>query len=179
MTKRKVPGVDSRKTKPIAVQTIESMLARTEEDGECLVWTGYIGNNVPQVSHGGKVVAVRRLLLELHGRVLKPGDHASPSCCNPSCVNPEHIVQRTAAQHSKVMHKAPRNQLTRGSKIATFARATRSKLDIDKARAIRSSDESGPVLAERYGVNKSVIARIRNNIAWKDYSSPFAGLGAR
>lgn len=179
MTKRKVPGVDSRKTKPIAVQTVETLLSKTMEEGECMVWTGYIGNYVPQISHAGKVVAVRRLLLELGGRTVKATEYAIASCGNTSCVNPDHIILRTASQHGKAMTKFARNEHARSAKLSTIARATRAKLDIDQARAIRSSDETGPVLAERYGVNRSVIARIRRNVVWKDYSSPFVGLGAR
>jgi len=180
MTARKVPGVDSRKTKPKQVQTLESLLARTVEEGECLLWDGYIGNGVPQVSHGGKVVSVRRLILELSGKDVGPTDYASPKCRNAACVCQEHIVHRTNAQHASAMAKAPtRNHDLRAAKLAAVARKGDTKINIEQAREIRCSDESGPILAERYGIGKGLIARIRRGEAWREFSNPFAGLGAR
>ena len=38
------------------------------------------------------------------------------------------------------------------------------------------STESGPALADRYGVNRSLINRIKRGDAWKDYTNPFGGL---
>ena len=65
----------------------------------------------------------------------------------------------------------------RAAKIASTRRANiNKKLDMDKAREIRMSTESGPVLAARYGVNKSLINGIKRGTAWKDYSNPFAAL---
>ena len=51
-------------------------------------------------------------------------------------------------------------------------------LTIEQAREIRMSDESGPVLALRYGVDKSLINGIKAGRNWKEYSNtnPFAGL---
>lgn len=179
-TPRKVPGIDSRKTKPKQVQTTETLLARTVEEGECLLWQGYIGMNVPQVSHGGKVVPVRRLLLELAGKNPMPGGYASTSCGNQSCVNPEHITNRNRHQHAVAMTQAPRNELLRRAKLAEFKRVTVAKITLDEAREIRSSDEVNWVLADRYGIDKSQVARIKNGTAWREFhQSPFAGLGSR
>ena len=47
---------------------------------------------------------------------------------------------------------------------------------MEQVREIRLSEDSGPVLAERYGVNRSLIGGIRRGTAWRDYSNPFAGL---
>lgn len=178
-TPRKVPGVDSRKTKPKQVQTIETMLARTTEEGECRLWNGYIGNGVPQVSHKGKVVAVRRLMLDLQGRELKPGEHAVPRCKNPECVHPDHILVRNASQHSKAMLAVPRNEPLRAARCAEHKRKNGAKINMEIAREIRASDEAGHVLGARFGIDKSMVARIRNGDSWREFSSPFAGLGAR
>ncbi len=167
-----------RRTRGVAVQTMETLLARTVEVGECREWQGYVGNGVPQVSHQGKVVAVRRLMLELQGRTLRPGDHAGCSCGNSLCV--QHIVQRTHAQHARAMSKSPaRSELARAAKLAQHARAHRAKITMEIAREIRCSPDSGPVLAARYGIDKGLVSRIRRNEAWREFSSPFAGLGSR
>jgi hypothetical protein len=180
MTKRKVPGVDSRKTKPKAVQTMETLLARTEEIGDCRQWLGYVGNKVPQVSHDGKVIAVRRLMLTLNGKELRTGDSAGVKCGHQWCVEPEHIAQRDKSQHARKMSKSPnRNEQKRAANVAAFKRANGAKITMEQAREIRASDESGHVLAGIYGIDKARIARIRRNEAWKEFSSPFSGLGAR
>jgi hypothetical protein len=49
---------------------------------------------------------------------------------------------------------------------------------MDQARTIRMSGESGPVLATRYGVNRSVINNIKLGRSWKDYKNPFSALMA-
>lgn len=51
---------------------------------------------------------------------------------------------------------------------------------MDKATEIRLRTEPAHVLAPIYGVDKSLIVRVRAGKAWRDLSSsPFAGLGAR
>jgi hypothetical protein len=43
----------------------------------------------------------------------------------------------------------------------------RSKLTEAAVRAIRSSSESGPILAQRYGVTASIIGKVRRGDIWK------------
>lgn len=179
MTARKVPGVDSRKNRPKQVQTMESLLARTTEEGDCLLWQGYVGNGVPQVSHGGKVVSVRRLMLEMMGRVVKPTDFTPARCGCRTCVEPSHIVQRTHQQHAIAMLKAPRNETVRVAKLQAYKRTHSAKLTLEQAREIRSSPETGAALARQYGVDKSLVSMIRLGKSWREMTSPFAGLGAR
>lgn len=167
-------------TRKLTTHTIDTLMARTTEVGDCMEWQGYSTNNVPQVFHDGKIYAVRRLILLLSGKVLKPGDHASCRCGNRLCVKPEHIVHRNRTQHASAMGKSPvRKELQRSAKLADFAREHRAKLTMEIAREIRCSSESGQVLADRFGVHRSLVSRIRRGQMWRDFSSPFAGLGAR
>lgn len=162
----------------ITYHTIESLMANTVEEGDCLLWQGYMASKaVPHVSHGGKIVAVRRLMLELRGRPLKRTDYVGCSCGNKSCISPAHTVQRTQAQHVAAMGRSPnRRRLARASKLAAYARANRAKLTIEQAREIRVSSETGPVLSAKYGVNKALINRIKRGETWREYSTPFSGL---
>ncbi len=64
----------------------------------------------------------------------------------------------------------------RSAKIAVAKRAQTGKITLDDARQIRTSDEPVKVLAERYGLSKDRIYRIRRGLAWREYSNPFAGL---
>jgi hypothetical protein len=66
-------------------------------------------------------------------------------------------------------------------KIAKMAatKRSRSKLDDQKVAEIRASSESAMALSAIYGVAAGYITSIRAGNLWKNYASPFAGLGAR
>ena len=51
-----------------------------------------------------------------------------------------------------------------------------AKLDEVKAQEIRNSEESGQVLADRYGVSRSWVNRIKRNEVWRMLSNPWKGL---
>jgi ribosome-binding protein aMBF1 (putative translation factor) len=162
-----------------AVHTVDSLLARTEEYGECQVWTGYSTNKTPQVDHNGKMVPVRRLLCELDG-VAITGQYFGVRCGTELCVCPEHIIQRSQKGHAKVMAKSAATRRAAKATDQYIARRNRpdTKLDVDKAREIRESLESGPVLAARFGVSRSLVNKIKRGEYWRDHSNPFAGLMA-
>lgn len=176
MTKRKDPSIGRRLT----VHTVETLLAKTEEVGDCREWTGYMGNNVPMANHEGRFLAVRRVMLMLSG---VPEERIGYACCkhgNQRCVNPDHIVNRSQSQHSKLHGKRPaRNEIVRLTKMQEYGRAHRAKLTIEQVRDIRSGTDSGSAAARRHGVSRQTVERIRLGVAWRDLASPFAGLGAR
>lgn len=164
-------------TRARAVHTVESLLARTEEVGECRVWTGYSCNKTPQVEHEGKIVSVRRLIVQLRGDPIK-GKFFGVKCHTELCVCPEHIIQRSAVSHARVMAKASAKHQASKSLAQVIARRKRTdiKMDMDKAREIRKSEESGQALAVRYGVSRSLINKVKRGVYWKDSANPFAGL---
>ena len=163
----------------ISVQTVDKLLARTEEVGECLEWQGYITNGVPQVSHAGRMIGVRRLMLMLQGIEIKNTMYASCSCGNPRCVKPEHIVRRTSQQHfAKMANMGAYNPAARIAK-STMKRRQRSRMTLEMVREIRSSDKPSQQLADELGFGRQTISRIRSGHSWKEIASPFAGLGAR
>lgn len=165
--------------KPMKEHTIDSLRARCEEEGHCWLWTGYFGNGVPMVYSKGRMRSVRLVLLELQGPVRRSAKYFAPTCGNAACVCPDHIAQRHPAEH---MAHMGRNVDSRGParriKLTAHARATKAKLTIEQAREIRMSTESGPVLAERYGVSRSIVNRIRRGEAWADQQNPFWRLAA-
>lgn len=163
-------------SKPRKVHTVQSLLERTVEVGECLEWQGYYGNFVPYVSHEGKMISVRRLLRLLDGQPAPTGYYAT-SCDNPKCVNPDHIMYRTEKRHMSRMARSNISTPTKAQKIRdAHIKGGRTALDESKAQEIRLSDEPGPVLAQRYGVSRSTIAKIRSGMAWRIFTSPFRGL---
>lgn len=133
------------------------------------------------VYHDGALIAVRKLVLQLHGVPIVGAYHGT-SCGNPLCVEHSHIVQRTPKQHHKHMGKLVSRSASNAARIAKITKTKRDggKITQDHAALIRLSDETGPVLAERYGVTKSLVNRIKAGKSWtKEFGNPFTGLGAR
>jgi hypothetical protein len=163
------------------VHTIESLQARTIEEGDCWQWQGYCGNKTPQVmcffNDKRKMYSVRRLMRELQTGRAQPDGHYTNSCGNHLCVNPAHVLYKTAKNHLRDMAKG-RTHTAVDSFKKRQARIDGglTKLDMKKAEEIRASNLKLRELAEEYKVNISMIKRIRTNKAWKPLSSPFAGL---
>lgn len=156
-------------------------MTKIVEVGECWEWQGYSANSTPQVMHypGGvaRMYSVRRLLRELIAGKAQPDGHYTQNCGNPLCVCPDHTLWRSKAVHMKMMGRK------RGCTPLTINKLRQSridngftKLDMSKAQTIRLSDESSPVLAKRYGVDRSLINRIKAGRAWRVITGPFAGL---
>lgn len=158
--------------------TLAQIKAKTEEVGDCWIWQGYISNTgYPVYGKGHKLV--RRIVYELGGNVLKPRQPIITTCGDKCCVNPAHIKASTIAEVSKKAAEGGAwGGLARAAKIAATKR-TAGKIDMETALAIRMSDESGPVLAERYGLHRSMVNRIKRGESWKDHTNPFFALGAR
>lgn len=161
--------------------TLEIMriLERTEPDGDCIIWTGAVGNTGHPIYKptGCRVQAlVRREVFRLGGRTLIARKPIDTKCNDRLCVNDAHLIPSTI---SKIAQKAAKrgafSSPVKAMKIAMSKRG-KMKLTEDQAREIRSSTDSGEALAERYGVDKSYAKKIKRGTAWKDYSSPFAGL---
>ena len=161
------------------IHTIESLLERTVEEGDCHLWTGYCANGVPQVHHQGKMVAVRRLLLTLAGKDGTAAAFVPCNCGNPRCVEPAHIVQHTAAHHMTRMALAAGTGSAKQIRIARLTQTRRAASaigSIEVAREIAASTESGPVLAARHGVNRTTINNIKRGRTWATGTNPFATL---
>jgi hypothetical protein len=164
--------------------TLESLKARCLEDIDCWVYqngaTTEYRKRHPEIRHGQKTYLVRRLAYELAGKRIKDGMSVVPVCGNPKCVNPEHQKVMTESEKlKKAAEKGAFSGIARAKRIAECQRKSKSKLTAEQANEIRFSSESGPVLAARYGVNKSVVNKIKRGESWKDYSNPFSSLGAR
>ena len=161
--------------------TEDSLKARCIEVGDCWEWQGYIANNTPQVIAypGGfkKMVSVRRLLRELVTGQAQPDGHYGNTCGNHRCVNPDHTIWKSENAHMRHMAKKRKVSNVTANKLRKYrVESGKAKLCESKAQEIRLSSESAPVLAERFGVSKSWITKIRRGKAWRVLSSPFVGL---
>jgi len=163
--------------KPKKIYTLESLKEKTIEVGECWEWQGAFGNKVPHVYHAGNLVSVRRLFTELLGEKTPEGGFLIPSCNNVICVNPDHTRWYNKKRfYTRAANNAAKSP-TRAVKIQIYKRAHNAKLDESKAENIRASDLPSRELAQLYGVNKTLICKIRAGRAWVNLSNnPFAGL---
>lgn len=181
--------VKNPRTATLVAETMEMMriVQNIEQRGSCWIWTGAVSDNGYPIIHyrrpgaGSAQVGcqlVRRVVVRLNGGKLAPRQPVGCTCDEKLCVHPSHLFPSTT---SKISQKAAKrgafSSPTRGARIAASRRG-KMKLNIDKAREIRVSSESGPVLAARYGVNKSMVNNIKAGRSWKEYGL-FAGLGAR
>lgn len=157
-----------------------ALIERTEEYGDCLLWTGAVGSGTGHPiykPYGQPCTLVRRAMYQLNGGELIPRKPIDTTCGEKRCINPAHLVQSTTSKIAKrAAKRGAFSGIVRASKIAESRRG-KMKLTMEQAREIRSSTESGPVLALRYGVNRSLITGIKAGRAWKEYGGHWAGLG--
>jgi hypothetical protein len=99
------------------------------------------------------------------------------TCNDRRCVCSDHLRASTTADVSKAAAaRGAFSGVARAAKIAASKRAV-GKINADIATAIRISSETGPVLAARHGIARSLVNRIKSGHAWKQYgANPFSGL---
>jgi hypothetical protein len=164
---------------------MERIALHCTECGDCLEWNGSAsksktGLRYPNMRINGETKLVRRVVYEAARGPIRAKHAIRTTCGNDICVNPDHLSMNTTAQISQIAAKAGKfSGLARSAKIAKYRRIHDAKLTLDQAMEIRLSSESGPEIAARYGINRSLAVRIKNGKAWRDYSNPFMSLGAR
>lgn len=160
---------------------VQSVLDRSVEEGDCRLWTkakDRQGN--PLMRHGDNQHRVQNVIWKAAGNELPATHRLIMKCKNKDCILLEHMVRvdrtvpfKIAAAEGKWSGPA------RAAKLAKSARERIGMFEPDDIIKIRASELTNVELANEYGCNKSSIAQIRRHLTYKDYSSPFAGLGAR
>lgn len=154
------------------------IIEKTDEVGDCWIWNcSTTKRGYPQLKiRGCGCKFVRPQVFLMNGGKLNPRQPVDVTCDERKCVNPAHLKASSASEIAKKAAKRGAfSGKARAAKIAA-ARRGKAKLTIEQAREIRMSQESGPVLAKRYGVNKSAINGIKAGTRWKDYTNPFSAL---
>lgn len=161
---------------------IEYLHARCVEDGDCWIWKlACSSNGTPKmtlmIDGERKQKAARRVMAESLGMEIE-GKLVTSKCGNPRCICPDHVLVVTKSQLGKLIAKNTgfQQRIERRKKISDSARKMRGKLSTEAATEIRNSDEPLWKLAEKHGVAKSTVQKVRVYRAWQDYHSPFAGL---
>jgi len=163
-----------------ATELLMDLIAKTEEFGDsCLLWTKATNpDGYPIFKHSKQgCQLVRRTVFLLDGGELKCRQPLQMVCEEKACINPAHMRATSWSAVGKTAAKKPGawKGITRRQRIAD-ARRGKMKLTMDQAREIRNSDESGPVLALRYGIDKSMVNRIKVGKAWVELNNPYLAL---
>lgn len=172
---------DQRFAAVVARITPEWLLARCTEDGDCWLWNHARGEaGCPKYGTRVEGEAVNVHLRRPVWQMANPGKSignrmVSPSCGNPTCLNPDHLVLRTKGQVLREMMARP-DVRARRSVASMRHRNRNAKLDMEKARYIRSSDKTLVQLGAELGVSLETVSRVRRGVAWQEGANPFAGL---
>lgn len=164
--------------------TLEDIKARCEEVGECWIWQGTVlRKRFPVAKANNETLYPKRLAWAAHhGKPVPDGMcvvNRPAKCHDPLCCNPDHLAAVTKRQVlQQVVDDGKLHTTKTRAKIAAAKRAG-SKLSDQAVHEIRFSDEPVAVLAARHGISETYGHMIRRGDSRKDYSSPFAGLGAR
>lgn len=166
-------------SKQIIYHTLETLHALCDEVGECWEWTLSLnGAKMPQTRHAGKVCGARRLAFTLAGNVVKDGYVVVPRCKNVRCINPECSKQMDQAKFMDQQNNGRRKTMTTRKKLSDQGRK-RAKLTPELVQEIRGSDKPGRQWALETGIGLKTIWNAKNGHTWKEYGSPWSGLGAR
>lgn len=160
----------------------QQIRARCRENGDCLYWDSNAkterAKRHPLMRVDNQVKSVRRELYEAERGALRAGYCLEPGCGDARCIEPQHQTQITTRQKNAKGGRLSSTSPTRGAKVAAGRIANgQTKLTREHAAEIRASEETGLALAKKYGVDPGTISLIRLGKTWKDYSSPFVGLG--
>lgn len=155
-------------------ESVENRLIHIEEQSRhsycgCINWEGYcdpLRGPTTRYQQGGSPKSVRRILWDIgHTEKLTKDDTIKMTCENDKCVNTKHMKKE---RRNKVQAGKPKNVI-HSMRIAEGLRKVKGKLDMDKARAIRDSEEPAKVLAEKYGVSKANIHLVKRGKIYKEY----------
>jgi hypothetical protein len=164
--------------------TLERVKARCTICGDCWEWKGACnGVGHPKVAwmneDGRTHKSARRVVWTIVRGELPDTKLVTVSCGNIRCLNPAHLKLTSKAEVARRTNAKPSTQFKRRVKAAAAKQATEGKITMEIAREIRASEKTGKDWARDLNCSVSLISKVRQNKSWVDYSSPFAGLGAR
>lgn len=151
--------------------------------GEPWHWTGrQYGHALPLMNVNKSMVSVRKTAyLANGGKPPGKGQLIVGLCENPACMNPELSGLRTRQWVIKRAVAAGKiHTPAAAAKIAAHRRGTGKLSGEAEADRIRSADPAEiQSLCTEIGISRQMAWRIRTGLSWRQYGSPWAGLGAR
>lgn len=144
-------------------------LRKTEQQGDCLVWTGSRltkRGGYGQINVAGRVLYAHRLAYELFNGPIPPGLLVRHTCDNPPCVLPQHLILGTYKENSA--DAVARNRgMGKHNATGTANPAARlidaQVVDILSLKGKQAAESVGA----QYHVSGAMIRRIWKGQAWK------------
>lgn len=163
-----------------AAHTLDSILAKCDEDAGCWLWKGALGHGVPSLCVERKTMPVRRYIAQhIQGRRVA-GLAATASCMNALCVSPDCLVLVTRSQLQKMWadHLGYHSNPVRNHKLALRAREHSPHSDETVALVRKLSETlTQREIAQRLGLNFDFVNKLVRNKLRRDYAAnPWAGL---
>lgn len=116
----------------------------------------------PRFTRKGKYVFVSRFLWEQKHGAIPSGLCVLHKCDNPACINPEHFFLGTNLDN--IRDKVAKDRHKKGEAVSNH------KLTELQAREILSASGSHNEIAQRYGVDGSLVGKIKKGVNWKHLS---------
>lgn len=124
----------------------------------CILWTGFINKTgYGELKIRQKHHLAHRLSWSISQGPIPDGMFVCHKCDVRRCVNPDHLFLGTADDNTQDMMRKGRQRLVGAPPV---------KLDAVRARTIRESTESHRVIADRFGVSRSLVYAIKRRIVW-------------
>ena len=139
---------------------VERFWSKVQKTRDCWIWTaGKAKDNYGVFWSKGRQVSAHRYSYELAGAPIPEGLSVCHTCDNPACVNPAHLFVGTVLDNA--LDRNAKNRQARHEKQGL------AKLTEELVSQIRADTGTYKKLAEKYGVGKTAIFRIRHNLTWK------------
>lgn len=163
-------GMTKAKKKATAKRVIRSVYGvreRCSQRGECWVWIGAHKAGRPIAKLDGKAdSSVRRWVYAQANKAtpefVMPA-YLGDSCGNGSCCNPAHLLPMSTTERSKKSAAAVANPALHRYRQAL---SISSKLDPQRAGAIRSDSRPAPAVARDYGISPQMVNKIKRGERW-------------
>lgn len=141
--------------------------AYVDKSGDCWEWhasknpRGY-GQFSATVDGRLRNMRAHRLAYIWAGNDLKDDDLLCHTCDNPSCVNPDHLFVGT--HQDNMADKTAKDRQAKGEGIAA---SILTEPQVHEIRRRFASGESGPTIADDFGVSKQCVYAIAKRKTWR------------
>lgn len=142
-------------------QRLAHYTAAPNENG-CTLWMGYkLISGYGTIAYKRKMHRAHRLAwTAAHGPIPK-GLCVCHKCDVPSCINVDHLFLGTHAENMADREAKGRHNPARGEAVAT------AKLTAEEVLKIRADTRTAAKIAADYGVDPSLVYRIRSRSIWR------------
>lgn len=148
--------------------TLESIKARSERVGECLIWRGGLNAaGYGYVWHEGKNRATHRVSYELNVGPIPVGLELLHSCDTPACIEPTHLSPGTHQLNMRQMVERNRCNRPTGEQHGLAKLSEVQVAEIRRRYKPYCRTNSSCALAKEFGVSQRAVWCAIKGETWK------------